>query len=66
MVGPLAPEGPRPPHRPIVALLRDARGKPLAFAQHLDLARVTTRQIVKGFSQHEARKLVGIDTLDLW
>lgn len=66
VAGPSAPEGPRPPHRPIVALLRDAKGKPIPFVEHLDLARVASRQIVKGFAPNEARRLVGVDALDLW
>jgi HD-GYP domain-containing protein (c-di-GMP phosphodiesterase class II) len=47
------------PARPVLALLTDSQGRPLAMPQHLDLAQVESRSIVRSLSAAERRDLLG-------
>jgi hypothetical protein len=47
------------PARPVVALLTDPQGAPLAAPQHLDLARGDDHSIVRNLSAAERRRLLG-------
>jgi hypothetical protein len=47
------------PARPVVALLTDSRGQPLASPLHLDLAECESRSIVRSLPPAERRQLLG-------
>jgi HD-GYP domain-containing protein (c-di-GMP phosphodiesterase class II) len=47
------------PARPVIALLTDSRGQPLATAKHLDLSRSTGRSIVRSLSPAERKSILG-------
>src|SRR5262249_55685993 len=47
------------PSRPVVAILTDAQGQPLASPVHLDLAECESRSIVRSLSPSERRELLG-------
>jgi HD-GYP domain-containing protein (c-di-GMP phosphodiesterase class II) len=47
------------PARPVVALLTDSQGKPLASPLHLDLAQCESRSIVRSLPAPERRELLG-------
>jgi HD-GYP domain-containing protein (c-di-GMP phosphodiesterase class II) len=47
------------PARPVVALLMDRQGKPLAVPEHLDLAHCEGRSIVRSLASSECKELLG-------
>ncbi len=47
------------PARPVVALLTDSQGRPLAAPLHLDLAQCESRSIVRSLPASERRELLG-------
>jgi hypothetical protein len=47
------------PARPVVALLSDPQGHPLASAVYLDLAQSESHSIVRSLSSAERRELLG-------
>jgi HD-GYP domain-containing protein (c-di-GMP phosphodiesterase class II) len=53
-----APSG-TDPARPVIALLLDSRGEPLALPHYLDLARCDSHSIVRSLPNAERRELLG-------
>jgi HD-GYP domain-containing protein (c-di-GMP phosphodiesterase class II) len=51
--------------RPVVALLTDSEGRPLAFPTHLDLAECEGRSIVRSLPAEQRRRLLG-ETYPEW
>jgi HD-GYP domain-containing protein (c-di-GMP phosphodiesterase class II) len=47
------------PAKPVIALLTDSRGRPLATLQHLDLSRGTGRSIVRSLSPSDRQRIIG-------
>jgi HD-GYP domain-containing protein (c-di-GMP phosphodiesterase class II) len=47
------------PARPMIALLTDSRGQPLAAPRHLDLSHSAGRNIVRSLSPAEGKKILG-------
>lgn len=53
-------------HRPVVELLLGGDGQPLPWPEHVDLAQVPGRHVVRGLTQDEARQVLGPAHLWLW